>query len=508
MSGTTALEPATAKRLASTTRQLYEAAQASGWAASARAELLRAALDAVTTYLSESPTDEGARPYQLLVLDLAAGCTAEELASWPEEDLRATRLAATRGLASGARPEHRPRAQALLKRLDLVQDPLLQARERLSVVVSRGLRDLPADASDPRSDSFRADVALRAVARRLGAMPQPPQDTAWHAHVLAQAEALRAALTEGDVRTSLTRLRLFEAMQLLLAPPRGALPTQQATEALAALEVADDPDGFARNAIYRLVFRLDLAAAQVAERNALAGLLGRLPAVHRRLAAEPPDAREAGLLRLRHELASPAEPGLEARLERLLGWLSSLTSRRDAATARLARAEASNEVPKAVLTARNRLRQLERLRDALLEVEATRLGPAGEGALEQTCRDLDRVAAEPFWDAETFEVLLSDLRRRLEAPEATARPEWRKLQALLHRVEDLRDVTPDGPGRGLLAKVRFCLGGLSGRAGRDGMPAPLLDALEPALEAFAEGEPAPLAQCLAALMRRLGPPGP
>jgi hypothetical protein len=505
MSGSTAMDPGNAERLASLTRQRYELARASGWAPPERAALLRSALDAVCSYLAEAPTDERALPYQLLVLDLAAGCSAEELARWPEADLRAARLAATRGLSATAGPERRPRAQALLKRLDLVQEPVLQARERLSLLVSRGLKDLPLEASDPGQEAFLADVALRATARRLGHVPHPPQDTPHHAHVMEQLEALLAALTEGSAQDTTTRLRMFEAMQRLCAPPRAQLPVAQAVEALRALEGADDPDGFSRNALYRLVFRLELGAASAAERGALAALLGQLPAQHRRLAAASPDERDAGLLRLRHLLASPSEPGLEARLERLTAWLGSLTARRDAGRARLARAEAQGDSERVLMMSRARLRQLERLRDALLEVEATRLGPGGEAALEQTCKDLDRVASEAFWDVETFEVLLADLRRRLDAPEATARPEWRQIQRLLQRVEGLRDVTPDGPTRGLLAKVRFCLAGLSGRAAQGAPPGPLLAELERALDAFERGEPAALAQVLPNLLRSLGP---
>ncbi|MEB3329950.1 MAG: hypothetical protein VKQ33_12020 [Candidatus Sericytochromatia bacterium] len=506
MSGPTALDPDTAQRLAALTRQRYEDARAAGWAPPARAALLRAALDALARFLAEAPADGGARPYVLLVLDLTASCGADELARWPDVDLRAARVAATRVLSGGAGAERRPRAQALLKRLDLVQEPLLQARERLAMGVSQALRDLPLEASDPRHEAFRADVALRATARRLGAMPQPPRDTPHHAHVLEQVEGLLGALSGGNVLAPATRLRLFEGLQRLGAPPGASLPVAQGLEALEALETAVDPDGFALNAVYRLVFRLDLGAARPAERGAVAQLLGQLPAIHRRLAAAGADERDAGLLRLRHQLASPSEPGLEGRLDRLGRWLDGLTARRDAARARLARAEGQPEPPRVVQQARVRLRQLERLRDALLEVEATGLGPAGEAALEQTCLELDRVAAEAFWDAETFEVLLTDLRRRLEAPEATALPAWRRLQRLLLRVEGLRELTPDGPARGLLAKVQFCLRGLSARLTlASAPPAPLLDDVEQALEPFERGDPAPLAQVLPALLQSLGP---
>ncbi|MEB3196510.1 MAG: hypothetical protein VKP62_04830 [Candidatus Sericytochromatia bacterium] len=507
------LEVERARALAAQVRSAYDAAVAGGWRTELRVRLLDQTLLAVGAYLVEAPEDANGLVYHALLLDLLAPVAAEDLARMEAELLRCARVSATLCLS---KEKQRGKAQSLLKRLDLVQNPQLQIRERLLHALSLRTRDLPPAARQPGHAWFPAYVLLRRATRLLAGLPLAEPDTSEAERVLAQLAALGEALDAGDLREQANQFALLRALHGLEGAAMPPEISDACLRGLQGLPSVDEPEDRAtRDAVFQLLVQLEGYRSSVAEAAALLHLLGQVPAMVRKMVALPEGERDAAVFTLRHRLAAPDAIDLEAQLEKPLAALARLTQRRDAAFARLARAEAQTPAEAAIASdhkvelaaLRTRWRRIGLLRDALLSTNLTHATPEAQARVEADCAALEGLAADPTGGEDAFLAQLTEVRRRLEAPVAAERS-WHRLASeclklMSHEEASFTDVPVAGQAlrRASNAKARvlierLLLAGLS--PDHEAAWLPCLARLQAALQG--EPEAMPLPQVVGELM--------
>lgn len=426
MSDAPALEPASAAALAAAVQQAFAQASLSGWAPGPRAALWEATLSAVATHLAQAPDDPAARRYYHLLVDLASDATAETIAHWPAAMQRSARLAATRALRHPSKDHHRPRAQALLKRLDLVQNPVLQARERLLLAVARQRQHLavPRGTGPLVAPAVEvADMILGRITRAARAMPVADGEGPAGQLALIHMRELQALIEAGTYRDSSRFAAIFEAIQRMGAPGRVDLALGPAIAALEAVRLEANPlVRGGRFALLAMAFELDLPAYAPEELPALARHLADLAHVARNLGTIPQAKLAPMLFRLRQWLADPTSETLEERIDEALNVLARVESRRDAALARLVRAEADGAED--VHPARSRVRMLEQLMDTVHTAALAKLGPVEAAGLSRTWGQLEALANEAELGAEALAHAILDVTIALERPAIATNRLW------------------------------------------------------------------------------------
>lgn len=461
MTDAQALDPGAATAIAAAVQAAYAGAVAAQWAPPSRDALWAATVDAVRAYLAEAPDDPAARRYHHLLVDLAADVTAEAIAAWPPAVQRAARLAATHTLRAPSKPHHRPRAQALLKRLDLVQNPVLQARERLLLAVARRRQAVAAERGAGPSASKRGDalelglMVLRRINEVARALPLPDPGDPAAGTAVALLRELQGLVEGGQFLDAARQPAIFEALQRLAAPTRTDLPIAPALQALEAVRLQANPAMRAgRLALAAMVFELELGRYAPRELAGLTRHLADLTHVARNLGEIQGNQLGAILFRLRQRLADPASETIEARIAEALVLLDRLGARREAALARLARAEAAtgeDDGRAEVTAAHTRLREVDQLLDAVHQVSLARLSPGEAAGLTRTYGRLEELAAGHSLDAEGFTQALGDLVLQLERPALATNQVWqagrtaqRQVAALRRSIDDqLRGLTLD-----------------------------------------------------------------
>ncbi len=448
MTDAQALDPGAATAIASAVQAAYARAVASRWAPEPRIALWEATVEAVRAYLAQAPDDPAARRYHHLLVDLAADVTAEAIAAWPPAVQRAARLAATHTLRAPSKPHHRPRAQALLKRLDLVQNPVLQARERLLLAVARRRQAVAAERGAGPSASKRGDalelglMVLRRINEVTRALPMPDAGEPAAGTAVALLRELQGLVEGGQFLDPPRQSAIFESLQRLAAPTRSELPLAPALEALEAVRVQANPAMRAgRLALAAMVFELDLGRYKPSELAGLVRHLADLTHVARNLGEIQGSQLGAILFRLRQRLADPASETIEDRISAALAVLDRLGTRREAALARLARAEAAaaeEEAGADVTAAHTRLREVDQLIDAVHQVSLARLSPGEVAGLARTFGKLEELAAGHTMDAEGFGHALGDLVQQLERPALTTNQVWQAGRTAQRQVTVLR----------------------------------------------------------------------
>ena len=444
-----ALEPGATAAIAAAVQAAYARAVAEGWPPEARSALWAATVEAVREYLAHAPDDPNARRYHHLLVDLAADVTAEAIAAWPPAVMRAARLAATHTLRAPSKPHHRPRAQALLKRLDLVQNPVLQARERLLLAVARRRQAMGDERGSGPLAGRRADVAidlglmvLARITEVVRAMPLPDAGDDAAVTALSRLRELQGLVEGGQVLDAARHPAVFEALQRLAAPDRPDLPIGAALDALEAVRLQANPAVRpGRLALAEMVFELELGAYGPDDRVGLARHLSDLAHVARNLGEIPAAQLGPILFRLRQRLADPASEAIEARIEEALAVLGRLGARREAGRARLARAEAlgaGEETRPDVAAAHTRLREIDTLIDAVHQVSLARLAPAEAMALGRVYAQLEDLAGDHGLDAEAFGHALGDIVLQLDRPALAVDRVWLAGRAALRQVVALR----------------------------------------------------------------------
>lgn len=436
-------------------RAAYQSAHAAQWDSASRLELLHVTLRAVQGYLGQAPDDPDVLVYHTMLVDLLTQAPPSQFESLDEFQLRAARVAATRVLQNPKTPPHRPKSQNLLKRLDLLQNPLFRARETFLLRVSQRLKGEPEQAKAWGAPLAGTFIILRRVNRVVGLCAVPDADDPRAGSFARALETLGRLLETAELTEPGLQTEIFIAAQGLV----GVHPQEPTFKALrGALEhLADEalmPDRVLRHAILYLIFQIDLAALGMAERPAITQWLGRLPAMLKRLAEVDTDEQDAALMRMRHHLAAPTALGLDERLEAAFVTLKLLNVRRDAAIARLARLEQSVDplIPldtgtKAELSAlRGRLRRVLRLRDVLLGANLHSSSSQAVALLPRLYERLEQLADATDQPEEYFSAALVDLRRQLDAPQAAARPWFPRACEVLKRVEGILNDNPKTPG--------------------------------------------------------------
>ncbi|MEB3285790.1 MAG: hypothetical protein VKN33_10935 [Candidatus Sericytochromatia bacterium] len=449
------LERSQAAHHAQQLRTAYQQAQKAQWDLAARLELQRVTLSGLRVYLSLAPEDPESLVYHTMLVDLLSHAPQSQLIDLDDTERRAARVAATRVLQNPKTPEHRPKSQNLLKRLDLIQNPLLQARERLLVWLTKRLRDEPENQKIWGATHAARFIIFRRAARVLGLSGVPEEGDPRGKPFALALESLGPLLDSDALEAPDVQSEIFVNLQVI----GGAVsqePVLKASEgAFACLaDEALSPVPVLRHALLHMLFQIDVPALGPAERPAVAQWFNRLPAILKRLVDLDPDEQDATLMRLRHHLTAPTSLGLEQRIETALLTFGRINARRDAVTARLARLEqqvdplvpleASSKAEFASL--RERLRRLARLRDVLLGANLVSNAPQVNDLLARVYARIEDMAALPEQTSEAFHALVADIQRQLDAPEAAARTWFPPASDLLRRLSETLRSHPHVPG--------------------------------------------------------------
>jgi hypothetical protein len=453
--GSVSLDRPQALFFAQQLRDAYERARATNWDAAARTDLLGVTVEAVQAYLSQAPEDPEAIVYHTMLVDLLSQAPPSQFKALNETACRAARVAATRVLQNPKTPQHRPKSQNLLKRLDLLQNPLLQAREALLLNLTQRMRAEPEKEKVWGSARAGHYLITRRVSRVVGVCAVPDPDEPQAQEFAGALDDLRRLLDADGLDEPRAQAEIFVLLQVLLGVSAQDATLKAVGPALEHL--ADEKwglDRVLRHAILHLIFQIDLSVLGRAERPAITQWFGRLPAVLKRLSEQAPDEQDAALMRMRHALMAPNALGLEQRLDEALTVLVRINARRDAVLARLARLEQSVDplLPLDVGTKtelahlRARLRRISRLRDALLGANLVSNSSHALALLPRLYQQLEALAGLSVQPEDEFNVLLADLRRQLESPQSAARPWYVHASDLLKRVLAALGENPREPG--------------------------------------------------------------
>lgn len=434
-------------------RAAYQAAQASGWHPSTRGPLRDAAVSAVLAYAGRPDAADAARRFHLLLVDLAADAAATDLLEWPDETLRAVRLAATRTLASPGKPHHRPRAQALLKRLDTLADPALQAREQVLLVLSRqrqAMHHLQVKASDPTVSERRLHPAtlqhrVRILARLtdlVRGLPRGPIPPNLMPGFLADLRELQRLATTPELFDPLRQNHLFELMQRLIAPDRQDLDLTAAFTALDALRQQLHPAVQApRQELTEMLFELELPMMDADQLTALRLHLGDLARIAAHLTDIPDHSLPALLFRLRQRLWDPGNEAIEPAIDAALATYERLEERRASTLADIKRLEVRDDedTRRALAIVRQRQRELDALAVGLQGLHLAGLkAPDLPGAIN-LFRQLDALMDVHSLEPRAFEQAARALAQQLERPRLIRDRAWQAANAALEQLAGQRN---------------------------------------------------------------------
>ncbi|MDB5098394.1 MAG: hypothetical protein JWM80_2815 [Cyanobacteria bacterium RYN_339] len=437
--------PGPLEPFADAVRIAYQAAVAARWEAGTRAPLWDAAVAAVRAYGALPGAAEQARRFHLLLVDLAADATPPEMAAWPAEHQQAVRQAATRALASPGKPHHRPRAQSLLKRLDMLAEPTLAAREQVLLALSRHRQALhrlqPRTGPDARrvtTPLLQARAALLTrltdVVRDLPRTRLTPAETPAYMQIMARLQTLAE---QADFLDAPRQGQVFELMQQAMAPERDDLMIAPALAALEEVRAQVHPGVLAaRLELVEMIFDMTLADFGSAQVEALRGHLGEVAHVARHLMEIPQGNLPPLLFRLRQRLADPGNEVIEPLIDEAIATLERLEGRRSeiaATTARLERT-ADEDLRRELLVARQRKRELDALVVAMLGLRLAGLGAPEAPGVQNLFRQAEALAdARPVEPAAAMQAIAA-LAQQLERPRLTTDRVWQAGSTALQQL--------------------------------------------------------------------------
>lgn len=419
-------------------RAAYKAAQDSNWAHATRVPLRDAAAAAVMAYASRPDAGDAARRYHLLLVDLAADTPPTDLALWPDETLRAVRLAATRTLANPSKPHHRPRAQALLKRLDTLANPGLQAREQVLLALSRHRQALHQLQAKPvQREASERRLAPVVVAGRMAllarltevvrTLPRGPLSAPGAPAFLSVMRRLQELAQTDALFDPAQQAALFELVQRALAPERADLPLAPAIAALEAIRAQTHPGvAAARFDLLAMVFELSLPDIARERLPALEGHLADVVRVATHLTDIPAASLPALLFRLRLRLLDPGNEAIEPLIDAGLATLEALEHQRAAIQADLAenqRLEDEDQRP-AQAGLRQREREIEQLIAAVHGLRPAGINPSDAAGVLGILRNVEALGGGHDLDPRAFEPTVRVLAQQLERPRLVRDRVW------------------------------------------------------------------------------------
>jgi hypothetical protein len=387
---------------------------------------------------------EQARRYHLLLVDLAADATPAEMAAWPAEQQQAVRVAATRTLASPGKPHHRPRAQSLLKRLDMLADPALAAREQVLLALSRHRQAVhrlqPRGPEDRRVPTPLLQARAALLTRLTDVVRDLPRGRLAPAVVprfLTIMAELKALADQADFLEPARLPRVFELVQQAMAPERADLPIAPALAVLEEIRAQVHPGVLpARLALTEMVFGLSLADHGPAQEEALRRHLGELAHLARHLMEIPQVNLPALLFRLRQRLADPGNAAIEPLIDAAIATIARLEARRTDEAAKITRLErASDEdARRELVAARQHMRALDALVVALDGLCLAGLGAADAPGVQQLFLQAEALADAPALDPAAAAHATHALAQQLERPRLTGDRVWQAGSTALHQL--------------------------------------------------------------------------
>ncbi|MFP5502563.1 MAG: hypothetical protein ACLGIN_08740 [Candidatus Sericytochromatia bacterium] len=430
-------------QLALEVQTAYDEAIAAGWSPETREALWRSALEAVLAYAAKSPTDPRAGKLYRLVVDMAPDAPTT---GWPESARRAIRLAATRTLMAPTKPHHQPRAQALLRQLDLQDNPLLQARERVLAGLAQRQQALR-QAMAPGGEGPRLPVAqLQAMQDRLGrvagALRAMPLDRgAGEERLLGLLAELSRWVESGLIFEATIEGPLYAALQQVRDPEDELSLLEPAMTALLEAEAQTTP-GLQRGrlAIKDLLYGLPLARYGPEAQTAMAQHLADLAHVARHLHEIPAASLNSLLFRLRVRLGDPLNEAAEALIDEGLALLERLDARREDALAALEAIAGEEVVSPERQALQQRLWELDQLLEALESLRTEGVGRAQVPGVLQLLRRLETLADHPGSAPETFSQVVRQLAEQLENPTLISHRGWQAARTVLLQIGEQRRV--------------------------------------------------------------------
>lgn len=410
-------------------RVAYDAAVGSGWSSACREPLWLAAIAAVQAYAALAPNEIKGGRYDRLVVDLCAEASPDELVGWSPDTLRAVRLAATRTLRDPSKPGIRPKAQGLLKRLDLFHDPLLMAREKLLLALAHA-RQAQRQAPRALADRLLAggnSAALSLLTRltsRLRRLPIPAVGSSAHGIVLTMLHELQRLVDSGQYLDPGRQAAVFEMIQRIAAPERTDLPLEGALESLEIVRLQANPAvRLGRQALTAMIFDLDLAACEPRALPALSQHLADLCHVARHLGDIPAGSLTPILFRLRQRLADPDHVAAEPLIDQAIALLHRLEEHRQAWIEQES-ASIGDDRRADLLHARQRVREIETLVDAVHGLNLARITPLQGAGVVRVFQHLDALALDHPFDMATYAATCQHLASQLAHPALSIHPVW------------------------------------------------------------------------------------
>lgn len=422
--------------------QAYRAAVASDWAPEFRDPLWEAGLEAVLAYSRRAPEATEARRFYHLVVDLAPHVPQETLASWPVEPRRALRLAATHTLVYPGRPYHRPRAQALLKRLDSLDNPVLAAREALLTAIARqrqaikvgmfadpGLRRSPASLQ-----AFLDQLSLiSACMRELQDYPEEQAPLVLEAIATMQWLVEAGRVLDGDQEDM-----VFMGLQLLRSLDRPVHFMDDVLQALAVIRAHTTPGlHHATAELKQVLFDLELGRLTEADGEAFRRHLEAFTHVAKHLQEIPAASLPALIFRLRNRLADPSNEVVEPLLDESLATIERLDALKNRLQAELQELEEAGEDSAAVEI---RLQEVDALQAGVLGLRLRGLTTAQAPGVVQLLRQVEALAEAPLMDAESFDQEAERLAHQLRQPQLISNRVWQAAQAAILQAQQQKRV--------------------------------------------------------------------
>jgi hypothetical protein len=451
-------DPLPLQMYADTVNAAYAAAQAASWDARARAGLWEAAVAAVLAYASRPRAAAEATRFYLLLVDLAADSESLVVAAWPENQQRAVRVAATRTLACATKPHHRPRAQSLLKRLDTLAEPALQAREQVLLAISRQrqtlhrqqLRSTARVISEQRPLSASTLDSRAALLDRLNevvrGLPRAPLLGRAGPTFVGIMQELQALVESDQLFTATSLVILFELMQRAMAPAISNLGLGPAIAALEAIRGQMHPGVQAtRVALTAMVFDLELAEVSGDRRDYLHSYLKDVAHIATHLMDIPSVSLPALLFRLKQRLSDPGNDFMELPIDVAIATIERLEQSRVEAAALVSQCEGATEDDGrlALLNARRHQRELDMLLISMQGLCLAGVGAADVRGVLALMHQVTALAGRHGLDGQAFEQLCGALSRQLERPSLTRDRVWQAATVALGQLSAHRHVVEE-----------------------------------------------------------------
>lgn len=419
----------------------YRAAVASEWAPEYRDPLWEAGLEAALAYARRAPEATEARRFYHLVVDLAPHVPQETMAAWPDEPRRALRLAATHTLVYPSRPYHRPRAQALLKRLDSLDNPVLAAREALLTAIARQRQAIKVGVfSDP---TFRrSPAALQAYQDQLSLITSCMRDLQDYPKdqeqmVLEAISTMQWLVDAGQVLDGDQEDMVFMGLQLLRSLDRPLHCMQDVRRALATIRAYSTPGlQHATAELKQVLFDLELGRLTAADAEAFRRHLDDLVHLAKNLQEIPAVNFPSLIFRLRNRLADPSNEAVEPLIDESLATYDRLEALKERLQAELHNLDDTDDRHAAEI----RLEEVEALQVGVLGLRLCGLKSTQAPGVIQLLRQVEALAEAPPMDAESFDQEAERLAHQLRQPQLIANRVWQAAQAALHQAHQQKRV--------------------------------------------------------------------